>query len=155
MNTNHEYESLAEIFNEGHVCPLCHKPLEFGEASQTEEALISTFPNIRPHWRGVSMVGLTIKCNQCLGYSMTLNVRCKRKKDGDRIESVAVNSEEVSIEVDDVLYEIRNVYGTNKTEYSSFVGKEDKVQSAFPLITDNLDNPYALLAKIQKLIAFS
>lgn len=155
MNTNREYRSLKEVFNLSHKCPLCNSALEFGDPEQTEDTLISTFSNLKPPWRGSVMIGLTIKCNKCLQYSITFNVRCRSGQDGNKIENVLVNSEEVSIEIDDVLYEIRNVYSLNETEFSSFVGKEDRVRSVFPLIAENMNDPYNLLTKIQKLIVFS
>jgi hypothetical protein len=62
-----------------------------------------------------------------------------------------LNSEFVVIKPD--YYNIKNIYTTEKTEYTYYDAKlREAKKITFPLLSNNMDNPSDLLKRIQKLM---
>lgn len=102
---------------------------------------------------GILMQGHRIDCNSCYQYAYTLQLRLDLKN--LIVETVILNSEFVSIEKGENVYEIRNVYTMNKTEYSHIENKKRHETLQLPLISNDMSNPNEVLGRIQKLLIFS
>jgi len=102
---------------------------------------------------GILMQGHRIDCNSCYQYAYTLQLRFDLKN--MIVETAILNSEFVSIEEGDNVYEIRNVYTMNKTEYSHISNKKRHETLQLPLVSNNMSNPIEVLGRIKKLLIFS
>ena len=102
---------------------------------------------------GKLMQGHRIDCIQCMQYSYTLQLRFDMEEQS--VENVILNSEFISIEEGEDLYEIRNVYTMNKTEYSHITRKNRYDTLQLPLVSENLFNPKEVLNRIKNLLIFS
>jgi hypothetical protein len=76
-----------------------------------------------------------------------------------RLIALVLNSEAVSIEEGAKLYEVKNIYTTEKTEMSTFHtrlsqqrGALDKVE--LPLVPLDLQNPLKTVERIKNLLVF-
>ncbi len=106
---------------------------------------------------GVDMRRLLVSCEECSKYSYLVQVHLSLEQ--RKIVGLYLNSETASIEDGARLYEIKNIYATEKTEMSTFHthlsnqhGALDKVE--FPLVPLDLQNPMKTVERIKKLIVF-
>lgn len=104
---------------------------------------------------GKQLFGVYCSCNQCGQYGYTLQLHVEMGP--NKIVGIFLNSETLSFEKNDFLYEIRNVYSSDKTEYKVFnndKGSETKTLT-LPLIPMDLSNPDKTLERIKTLAIFS
>jgi hypothetical protein len=135
-----------------------------------------TGTNTTPHFsakgsgfnkNGFEIFGVSASCTKCSMYSYVLQIHLDFKD--WMAKYIFLNSESISIEEGETLHEIRNVYGTEKTEYDRFTkvevddgtvkmsGYSGRRNSTitFPLMPLDPKNPKALLNRIKTLIPFS
>lgn len=116
---------------------------------------------------GTLFFGVNASCLGCSKYGFTLQIAVDWAS--TLASGIFLNSESVSIEDGDALYEIKNIYATEKTTYdkftkvdiddgtvkmSGFQGRQNSTIT-FPLMPLDPKNPRALLDRIKKLIIFS
>jgi len=106
---------------------------------------------------GVDYRRVSISCEDCYKYGYLVQVLISLSD--AKIVGLFLNSETVSVEDMARLYEIKNIYATEKTEMSIFhqltskqKGPLDKVD--LPLIPLDLQNPMKTVERIKKLIVF-
>lgn len=99
-------------------------------------------------------------CGKCSCYAYILQVHMDM--DEKRVVGVVLNSETLSFERGPLLHEIKNIYTTEKTEYTTFTNYEsedakphDKQTTVLPLIPMDLENPDKTLNRIKTLVLFS
>lgn len=111
--------------------------------------------------------GISIVCDGCSKYSYTLRVCADRPK--EKITSIHLNSESLSVEKNDELHEIKNIYSIKRTEYVKFTKVEEHTEVlsmsgwlsrrngsiSLPLIPLDLSNPEKTIDRIKGLIVFS
>lgn len=109
---------------------------------------------------GKELFRVICNCNDCGKYAYVLQVHVDM--DLKKVIGIFLNSETFSFEKGSHLYEVKNIYATNKTEYSSFTNYEldeakpsDKQSITLPLIPMDLSNPEKTLERIKTLIVFS
>lgn len=102
---------------------------------------------------GILMQGHRIDCNSCYQYSYTLQLRLDLNN--MIVESAILNSEFVSIEEDENVYEIQNIYTMNRTEYSHIENTKRHKTLQLPLVSNDMSNPNEVLSRIKKLLPFS
>jgi hypothetical protein len=106
---------------------------------------------------GTNIRRLNISCDSCSKYAYLVQVHISLDK--NKITSMVLNSESASIEEGAKLYEIKNIYTTEKTEMSTFHthlsqqrGALDKVE--LPLVPLDLQNPLKTVERIKNLLVF-
>jgi len=106
---------------------------------------------------GVDIRRLNVSCDSCHKYGYLIQVHISLEQ--SKIIALVLNSESVSIEDGAKLYEIKNVFTTEKTEMSTFHthlshqrGALDKVE--LPLVPLDLQNPLKTVERIKGLIVF-
>lgn len=106
---------------------------------------------------GIDYRRVSISCDDCYKYGYLIQVIISLKD--AKILGLFLNSESVSIEDGARLYEIKNIYATEKTEMSTFHqhlskqrGALDKVE--FPLVPLDLQDPMKTVERIKNLLAF-
>jgi hypothetical protein len=96
---------------------------------------------------------LTMNCNSCSQYHFTLQVHSNLTE--RRLIGTFLNSESVSVEENDMVHEVRNVYSMEKTEYTCFPKDGSSKRSSIPLVPLNLSDPKETISRIRKLLIFS
>lgn len=106
---------------------------------------------------GIDYRRVSISCEDCYKYGYLVQVLISLSE--AKIVGLFLNSETVSVEDMARLYEIKNIYATEKTEMATFhqhtsrqKGPLDKVE--FPLVPLDLQNPMKTVERIKKLIVF-
>jgi hypothetical protein len=106
---------------------------------------------------GLNIRRLNIACSSCSKYAYLVQVHISL--DSNKIVALILNSESASIEDGVKLYEIKNIYTTEKTEMSTFHthlsyqrGALDKVE--LPLVPLDLQNPLKTVERIKSLLVF-
>ena len=106
---------------------------------------------------GIDYRRVNISCDDCYKYGYLIQVIISLKD--AKIVGLFLNSESVSVEDGAKLYEIKNIYATEKTEMSTFHqhlskqrGALDKVE--FPLVPLDLQSPMKTVERIKKLLPF-
>lgn len=98
---------------------------------------------------------ISIRCmnRECGQFSYTLQmwVDLIQKK----LLGVYLNSELMSIDIDDNTHEIKNVYTTNKTHYTYHSKDGSSKTATIPLIKLDTTKPHDMLERIKNLIIFS
>jgi hypothetical protein len=94
-------------------------------------------------------------CKRCCQYSFTLQVVFYVEAPNAYIGNVHLNSECISVEDGKLVHEIKNVYSTEKTEYSSFSKDGSTREAVLPLIPMDVKNPNDMISRIRKLLIFS
>jgi len=109
---------------------------------------------------GKELFRVICACTECSQYTYVLQIHLDMDK--RRVVGIFLNSETLSIEKGTDLHEIKNVYATNKTEYSTFTNYEsddiktnDRKSIVLPLIPMDLSNPTKTLDRIKTLVLFS
>lgn len=101
--------------------------------------------------------GLTIDCKSCCQFSYTLQIHIDLNvhKHNAILVGTYLNSETVSVEDNEMVHEIKNIYSTDVTEYSYFSKNGDDKKSTLPLIPLDLINPKETVSRIRKLLIFT
>ena len=108
---------------------------------------------------GTMYTSLSVGCNDCCQYSYVVQVLVNISK--KVIDNIVLNSELITIEDDEVIHEIRNIYTTDKTEYSWFkTGQDeedpiDEKSIILPLVPLDLVCPEKTVERVRNLILFS
>jgi hypothetical protein len=108
-------------------------------------------------YNGIMLCDHSIDCMYCYRYSYTLTLKININE--RRIDEAILNSELITLEYDkNNVYEIRNVYTIDKTEYTPI--NNTKKNTGFktislPLISNDVADPYDMLNRIKKLLVFS
>jgi hypothetical protein len=111
--------------------------------------------------------GIGVHCDLCSKYAFSIRVQADRTK--NKVVNICLNSETLSIEKGEDLYEIKNIYSLERTEYDKFTkvdiddgtvkmsGYQGRRNGTitFPLIPLDLKNPEKTLERIKGLIVFS
>jgi hypothetical protein len=107
--------------------------------------------------KGVDLRGLKVSCDFCLKYSYLVQVHISLEH--NKIVDLVLNSESISIEENTKLYEVKNIYTTEKTEMAIFHthlsnkrGALDKVE--LPLVPLDFENPMKTVERIKSLLVF-
>ncbi len=107
--------------------------------------------------KGIDIRRLNMVCDGCSKYSFLIQVHISIEH--GRLIALVLNSESASIEDGNKLYEVKNIYTTEKTEMSTFHthlsqqrGALDKVE--IPLVPLDLQNPLKTVERIKNLIVF-
>lgn len=112
-----------------------------------------------PVENGIMYTSLAVGCEGCFQYSYVVQILVDISR--KMIDSVILNSELISVEDKETLHEIRNVYTTDKTEYSWFkTGQSegepvDEKSIILPLVPLDLSCPEKTVERIRNLILFS
>lgn len=106
---------------------------------------------------GIDIRRLNISCDGCSKYSYLIQIHISLEH--GRVVALVLNSESASIEEGAKLYEIKNIYVTEKTEMSIFHthtsqqrGALDKIE--LPLVPLDLQNPLKTVERIKNLLVF-
>jgi len=102
---------------------------------------------------GILMQGHRVDCKNCMQYAYTLQLRFDIYE--MIVECAILNSEFISVEEGEDVYEIRNVYTMNKTEYSHINRKKRHDTLQLPLVSESMAKPEDVLNRIKKLLIFS
>lgn len=109
---------------------------------------------------GKELFKVICHCYECSCYVYVLQVHIDWT--AQKIIDIVLNSERFSLERGPVLHEIKNIYTTEKTEYTTFTNYEseddkpnDKQTTTLPLIPMDLENPDKTLNRIKTLVVFS
>jgi len=177
-----QFKNLSKAFRHQVCCPFCQKQVQIGWTKLTNTYEKNRNVNvvtlstgsfvfeidcddnkiIEVRCEGTKLSGLFMFsvlafCNDCSKYGYVIQVHADLVQ--MKVAGVYLNSETFSIEKNDTLYEIRNVYPMKKTEYSifrkgtDFSDQLDK-QAELPLIPLDLENPERTLDRIKGLIVF-
>lgn len=97
----------------------------------------------------------TISCFSCSMYDYTLQLFIDLK--AKQVIQANLNSEFVTIyyENDENIYEIKNIYDIEKTEYTHVAPTLRARTLELPIISDNMKSPDDLLKRIKTLLVFS
>lgn len=101
---------------------------------------------------GQMIFSLSGTCTTCSKYSFAIGVTVDITN--SKLTGLFLNSETFSIEEGQSLYEIRNVYTTEKTEYTRFKKGSSDSKVDFPLIPFDMVNPDKTLDRIKGLLVF-
>ena len=101
---------------------------------------------------GVFVVRHTVFCNNCSMYYYTLQIFIDIEN--KKITQAILNSEFVTIDNEGV-HEIKNIYTTEKTEYTCISEKTRNKTITLPLVSDNMNDPSEVLNRIKKILIFS
>ena len=101
---------------------------------------------------GTMIIAQHIDCKNCYQYSYALQLHCDIKN--QIISKTVLNSEEISFKKDLDNFNIRNAYTINKTE-CYYTDNSDMKKLSFPLLSENINKPYELLERVQKLVLYS
>lgn len=127
------------------------QPIYTSNIGQVSGYIAGTGPS---SYTGYTYRGLTVECKDCLNFSFTIQlvVDISNKTLTDRF----LNSEHV-IYTDEnkTIHDIKNVYSTEQTHYTSFLKGEKEITSIIPLVPLNLKNPPETIARIKKLLIFA
>jgi hypothetical protein len=104
-------------------------------------------------YSGKFLQGLTVDCKSCCQFSYTIQIHVDL--DERRLIGTFLNSETISIEDEDMVHEIKNVYSIEQTHYSYFSKDGVDKKSTIPLIPLDLKNPKETISRIRKLLIFS
>ena len=106
---------------------------------------------------GVNIRRINISCDNCSKYAYLTQIHISL--DNQKIVALVLNSESASIEEGAKLYEIKNIFTTEKTEMATFHthlsrqrGALDKVE--LPLVPLDLQNPLKTVERIKSLLVF-
>jgi hypothetical protein len=108
----------------------------------------------KPFFNGNIYCKLSKDCTKCCQYEYVLQLRFIIIDKQISLDIVILNSESMSVEDNDMLHEIKNIYVTEKTEYSYFSKDGSNKHSSFPLIPMDLDNPENMVSRLRKLLIF-
>lgn len=102
---------------------------------------------------GVFIQGFNIDCMICCQFSYTLQMIVDMNE--VKLAGVYLNSESVTMETEGIVHEVRNVYSTHKTEYTSFNKSGGHKSVSLPIMPLDLQAPQETISRIRKLIIFS
>lgn len=105
---------------------------------------------VKYKYSGLSYHKLNIACN-CGMFEFFLKITVDLTN--LLLKSISLNSERISVEHENMLYEIHNNYSINSTNYTYYINDEAKKQN-LPLVILDLDNPLRSLNKLKKLLTF-
>lgn len=124
----------------------------------TEEITTELHQNISSHGYfhyGTNYQGINIECfnYDCGLFDFTLQLQINVEQ--STINYIMLNSERISFEDSSGnLYEVKNIYSTNITEYTSYSNDLAKTEK-LPLVPIDFKNPEHTIRRIKKLIIFS
>lgn len=104
-------------------------------------------------YNGKFIHGLDLGCNNCCQFSYTLQIHIDLSE--QKLIVIILNSETISIEDNDMVHEIRNVYPLNQTVYDYFSKDGGENKCVLPLVPLDLNNPKETVTRIRKLLIFS
>jgi hypothetical protein len=105
-------------------------------------------------YEGVFAVGHTVTCAKCSMYDFTLQLFINL--DDRNVTKAILNSESITIDDgNENVYEIRNVYTLDKTEYTHINPKIKSNTLKLPLVSDDMKNPSEVLERVKRLLIFS
>lgn len=184
-----QFKNLDEAFHHHYKCPMCgdvmtaaYSTLLVNQGKTTitfklgDDSVVADYYGDDIEWFSerntnsqyvLDFFGVSIRCDGCSKYGYTIRVKADRSK--KKIIDIVMNSESLSIEKDEDLYEIKNIYSLGRTEYDKFtkVDVDDGTVKmsgwqgrrngtvVLPLIPLNLDDPEKTLDRIKGLIVFS
>lgn len=122
----------------------------------SEEVAFHHNPQSKLHAHGTFYSKVSIECEDCCQYSFTLQLKFDIQS--QKLEAVYLNSEIICLEdKDGQTNQIKNIYATDKTEYSLFCSATDGEDKfiVLPLIPLDINNPEIALKRIKSLIVFS
>lgn len=135
---------------------------EYKNTSSFQEVVTKSYPvyasngsahSVSPS--GKQLFGVYCSCNQCGRYTYTLQIHIDMGL--SKIVGIFLNSETLCFEEESNLYEIRNVYSSEKTEYKVF--DNDAVSETktlnLPLIPLDRSDPNKTLERVKTLVLFS
>jgi hypothetical protein len=102
---------------------------------------------------GIFIQGFNIDCMICCQFSYTLQMIIDMNE--VKLAGIYLNSESITVESDGMIHEVRNVYSTHKTEYSSFSKNGGQKSFSLPIVPLDLQFPQDTISRIRKLIIFS
>lgn len=107
---------------------------------------------------GDKYLSIGMECLKCHKYNYLIQMIIDLES--VRIARILLNSEKLSFYVGNEYHTIRNVYTTNKTEYSYYNIKDESLsisekKEELPLITLNREDPTKTLKRIQNLLIFT
>lgn len=186
-----QFKNLDEAIHYRPTCPLCGTETKatYAKLLVLEQKTIITFQlgeasidvdyygdditwhsersNIRNPVKEIFKVTVTCDGDWCSGYGFVLQVHVNPTE--NKMTGIYLNSESISIERGDELFEIKNIYATNKTEYDRFTkvdvddgtikmsGWQGRRNGTIilPLVPMDLSNPEKTLDRIKGLVVFS
>lgn len=184
-----EFKNLDEAFRHHTNCPVCGEKMKanYSELHTSDGKTVIVFKlkddlievdyygddvkwfthekNVNPQYV-LDFFGISITCDDCSKYGYTLKICADRTN--NKVTSIHLNSESLSIEKDKELYEIKNIYSLNRTEYIKFTKVEEHTEVlsmsgwlskrdgtvSLPLIPLDLDNPEKTVERIKGLVIF-
>lgn len=179
--TMKEFRTLREAFEHREFCPLCrgvvgmnYQSHDFSDGIESITFLTGSFTVkidynsddlLTLQSEGTSIKGMLLFrvlgfCNTCSKYGCVFQVHIETIE--GKLKGVYFNSESLSIERGPYLYEIRNSYTDNKTEYTVFNNygsdkniKQNNSSLVLPLIPLDVECPTKTLDRIKGLVIFS
>lgn len=103
-------------------------------------------------YNGEYVVTHTIHCTKCSMYSRTLQIFINF--DDRKVSKAVLNSEFVCFETEKDVYEIKNIYTVEKTEYTHITSGVKEKTIFLPLISDSMNCPSDVLNRIKKVLVF-
>lgn len=102
---------------------------------------------------GVLAVGHNISCTNCHMYDYTLQLFVNL--DYWKVTKAILNSEFVTIDEGEHVYEIKNVYTLEKTEYTHIAQGIHGKTLILPLVSNSMKRPKDVLKRVKSLLLFS
>lgn len=96
---------------------------------------------------------IIISCIKCCQFSYV--VKLLVDIDSLKLSGIYLELESITIENDDIVHEVRNIFTLNKTEYISFSKNGGTKITNLPLVQLDFLNPQDTINRIRKLILFS
>jgi hypothetical protein len=121
--------------------------------SLIEDPKLKSKPTKKLVFDGQFWTGLYIDCEKCYSYGYTLQLKFDTKT--IKLFEISLNSETITFEENDLITEVRNMYGSNESWFMTYDGSNNVKSTKLPLIQFNLDKPAETLARVRKLIIFS
>lgn len=105
-------------------------------------------------YTGFTYRGITTQCKDCFNFSFTIQLEVDISN--RELTGRYLNSERIMFtDKQGIKHDIRNVYSTKETHYTSSSKGEKEISSIIPLVPLNLQKPGETIARIKKLLVFA
>jgi hypothetical protein len=97
--------------------------------------------------------GITLECEKCCMFTYTIKLVMDLAH--NKVTEISLNSETVSIEDRENIYEIKNIYAMNRLEYYHLNNENGEEKKDYlPILPIDMNNPLLTLKRIKKLLVF-
>lgn len=104
-------------------------------------------------YSGTHKDGIQIDCMSCCRYDFCISIEIDLTS--EKLLNLVLSAESFSIESEDQVSSVTNLYLKNKTRFEYFKKSGEDHEAHFPLITLNLQDPEETISRLQRLLIFT